>query len=78
MKHSYLEYSKLILSKVAFDPSLFLKEYQKSLKYLNDTEQLKLNTWIISMGVRFDSSVRFPSIDPGLDEVAQVRPSNLN
>ncbi|MDW3195829.1 MAG: hypothetical protein R8G66_25875 [Cytophagales bacterium] len=66
MKHSYLEYSKLILSKVAFDPGLFLKEYHNSLKYLNDAEQLMLKTWVMSMGIRFDS-VRIPSIDPGLE-----------
>lgn len=43
---SYLEYYKTILSKINFDRSLFVKEYNKALKLLNEPEQRKLQLWI--------------------------------
>ena len=45
MKTSLLEYYKLIISKVSFDPQLILKEYQKALRVLNGTEGAELRRW---------------------------------
>lgn len=41
-----LRYSKIILRKVSFDPTLLNKEYEKCLTYLDPTEKIKLNIWI--------------------------------
>ncbi|MBB3700573.1 hypothetical protein FHS70_004747 [Flammeovirga yaeyamensis] len=40
-----LEYSKIILKKVAFDRHLFLKELRKSLGILSINEVLSLRSW---------------------------------
>lgn len=46
MKNSMLDYCKLILEKVHFDPTLFRKEYYKSLKKLPEDEREHLQQWM--------------------------------
>lgn len=41
-----LAYCKIILEKMSFSKRLFLKEYRKSLTYLNDEEQHELRRWL--------------------------------
>jgi len=41
-----LEYTKTILAKVSFDNSLFKKELQKSLRWLDNTEIEELKKWV--------------------------------
>lgn len=43
-----LEYSKLILTKVAFDRKLFKKEFRKAFQHLNRDERGQLIRWIHS------------------------------
>lgn len=45
-----LVYCKLILQKMSFSKKLFLKEYRKSLSYLNPEEQLELKKWVRGNG----------------------------
>ncbi|GAB5525633.1 MAG: hypothetical protein Roseis2KO_35050 [Roseivirga sp.] len=45
MKTSFLDYYKLILSKVSFDQKLLRKEYAKALGMLNPPEVQELNKW---------------------------------
>lgn len=45
-KQSMLGYCKLILQKMSFNKKLFLKEYRKSLSYLNSEEQNELRRWV--------------------------------
>lgn len=45
-KKSFLEFYKLVLDRVKFDQSLFWKEYNKAIKYLNDTEAEDLKSWV--------------------------------
>ena len=45
-KMSMLEYSKLILDKVSFDTSLFIKELQKAINQLLDHEINELENWV--------------------------------
>ena len=52
MAKTFLEYYKLILSKVSFDKSLLMKEYRKALKFLNPSEQQNLTSWLNSKGVQ--------------------------
>jgi len=52
MAKTFLEYYKLILSKVSFDRSLLMKEYRKALKILNPNEQQNLTAWLRSNGVQ--------------------------
>ncbi|MEQ8470392.1 MAG: hypothetical protein RIC35_04370 [Marinoscillum sp.] len=40
-----LEYYIMILNKLSFDPKLVLKEYRKSLRNLDPTDQQKLRKW---------------------------------
>ncbi|MBY0426666.1 MAG: hypothetical protein K2Q22_13585 [Cytophagales bacterium] len=42
-----LEYSKLILKKVSFDPTLFTKELRKSLDWIAAHEQKLLMQWCL-------------------------------
>lgn len=42
-----LEYYIMILNKLRFDPNLALKEYRKSLRQLNPTDQQKLRKWAL-------------------------------
>jgi hypothetical protein len=45
MKTSFLDYYKLILSKVSFDQQLLRKEYTKALNLLDQAEVQELNQW---------------------------------
>ena len=42
-----LEYTKTILQKVSFSPSLFAKELKKSLKWLRGDEITALKVWCL-------------------------------
>ncbi len=41
-----LEYTKSVLSKFIFNENLFLKEFKKSLKWLENQERIELKKWI--------------------------------
>jgi len=43
---SFLEYYKLILQKVSFDPSLLRKEYRKAMQQLRPDEADQLKKWL--------------------------------
>jgi hypothetical protein len=47
---SFLDYYKIILDKVSFDPVLFQKEYQKAKRNLRTDEIRDLNWWLQSRG----------------------------
>lgn len=55
MQTSQLEYAKTILSKVAFDRGLFMKEYRKALGQLDAQEQEHLRNWL-KLYMRTDGS----------------------
>lgn len=42
-----LEYTKLILSKVSFDPQLFVKEYKKAIQWLSPEDANTLLQWCL-------------------------------
>lgn len=44
-KLSMLEYSKIILSKISFDKTLFRKEYKKAFRCLDNNERTALKQW---------------------------------
>lgn len=46
MKTSMFEYSKLILKKVSFNKTLFIKEYRKFFKMLPPEERNELRRWV--------------------------------
>ncbi|MGB3180274.1 MAG: hypothetical protein WBB45_02710 [Cyclobacteriaceae bacterium] len=46
MRDKMLEYSKVILSKVSFNPALFQKELKKSLDQLEQDEAEALKEWV--------------------------------
>lgn len=41
-----LEYYKMVLGKVSFDPMLFRKELRKAFRHLVDDERLALRDWL--------------------------------
>jgi len=45
---SMLEYSKVILESVSFDPALFKKELIKAVNRLMDSEAEQLLTWCVA------------------------------
>jgi hypothetical protein len=45
-KNTFLDYYKVILEKVSFDPELFYKEYNKAINFLSEEERAALNGWI--------------------------------
>ncbi|MEM6720029.1 MAG: hypothetical protein AAF611_11965 [Bacteroidota bacterium] len=49
MARAMFDYTKTILKKVSFDPSLFCKELQKALKRLLPHEIEELKIWINSL-----------------------------
>lgn len=51
MKKSFLDYYKLILEKVSFDPYLFHKEYKKALNTINKDESVHLKRWLREQGL---------------------------
>jgi hypothetical protein len=46
MKTSFLDYYKLILQKVSFDPVLLKKEYRKAVQRLRPEEADQLRRWL--------------------------------
>jgi len=42
-----LEYTKLVLSKISFDPMLFRKELRKAMRSLMDPDRSKLKIWAL-------------------------------
>ncbi len=51
MKTSLLEYYKIIIKKVSFDPRLIVKEYQKALRVLSGAEAAELHKWCLSQNL---------------------------
>lgn len=45
-KQGMLGYCKMVLRKMSFSKKLFLKEYRKSLSWLNPEEQSELKKWV--------------------------------
>ena len=43
-----LELSKKVIDKVSFDKTLFKKELQKSLRWLNKSEMISLKIWSLA------------------------------
>ena len=41
-----LEYTKMILEKVSFEPAIFRKELRKSLRYISREEYNHLRNWV--------------------------------
>lgn len=52
MSTTFLDYYKMILDKVSFDPNLFTKEYQKATRSLHTNEIGDLNNWLRSKGLQ--------------------------
>ena len=52
MKTPFLDYYKLILDKVRFDQTLFMKEYRKALNVLTEQEAFDLQQWLSTNGSR--------------------------
>lgn len=46
MKTSFLDYYKMILQKVSFDPVLLKKEYRKAVQRLQPEEADQLKRWL--------------------------------
>ena len=55
---SFLDYYKIILDKVSFDPVLFRKEYQKAKRCLCNDEIHDLNGWLKSRGLDCEQTVQ--------------------
>jgi hypothetical protein len=52
MKTKLLDYYKMILHKVSFDANLFLKEYRKAIRSLQDNDEvLHLKNWLKETGL---------------------------
>lgn len=51
MKKSYLDYYKVVLEKVSFDPYLFYKEYKKAINTINEEESAHLICWLREQGL---------------------------
>ena len=58
MNTTFLDYYKIILDKVSFDSTLFMKEYGKAVKQLDDKEIYELNGWLDSQGISANSRHR--------------------
>ncbi|WKN33853.1 hypothetical protein PZB74_11010 [Porifericola rhodea] len=64
MKTSFLDYYKLILEKVSFDPQLLTKEYRKALNALHAQEAQQLESWLIEKGLHPHTLSRTSSQEP--------------
>lgn len=51
IKNSFLEYYKMILSKVSFDTTLLQREYLKAVETLQAAEVEILNLWMRKQGL---------------------------
>lgn len=60
MKVSFLDYYKLILEKVSFDPQLLGKEYRKALKLLSKQEARQLRQWLDAKGFHIQEVHKHP------------------
>jgi hypothetical protein len=47
---SFLDYSKMILDRVSVYPELFVKEYKKAKRHLQESDMADLNRWINARG----------------------------
>ena len=54
MKMSFLDYYKLILEKVSFDPQLFKKEFKKAISSIEQHERDQLLEWMKNRGLQAD------------------------
>jgi|TARA_B110000196_G_scaffold181783_1_gene155848 hypothetical protein len=52
-----LKFSKNILRKVSFDPSLFKKELAKSAKWLNKQEIVNLKVWALTYFAHYKQNI---------------------
>tara|TARA_B110000014_G_scaffold229461_1_gene190382 strand:+ start:37 stop:222 length:186 start_codon:yes stop_codon:yes gene_type:complete len=52
-----LKFSKKILRKVSFDPSLFKKELAKAAKWLNKKEMGSLKIWALAYFTQYRKSI---------------------
>ena len=52
MKKSFLEYYKVVLSKVSFDKKLFMKEYAKALSSIDRNELPQFQEWLHKHNLR--------------------------
>lgn len=52
-----LDYTKIIIAKVAFDRGLLLKEFQKSQAWLADSERSELYRWMKQHGYLPDTLI---------------------
>ncbi|MFN0049894.1 MAG: hypothetical protein ACKVOU_12295 [Cytophagales bacterium] len=53
-----LEYSKIILKKVSFDPQLFQKELQKSIHWIKKNDRKILLNWcLVEFGNRYSQTI---------------------
>lgn len=50
MNTSFLNYYKIILTKMSFDKDLLIKEYQKALRSIQQDEIEDLNQWLDASG----------------------------
>lgn len=58
IKTKLLDYYKLVLSKVSFEPKLFFKEYKKATKALGANEIGDLDIWLKESGLNAAHLVR--------------------
>ncbi|MDG1915148.1 MAG: hypothetical protein P8I55_11240 [Crocinitomix sp.] len=49
-KKTFLNFYKLVLENMKFDKQLFWKEYQKAIRFLDESEISELNNWIYKNG----------------------------
>lgn len=54
MRNSFLDYYKMILEKVSFDPDLFEKEFRKAIGQVEKYEADQLAAWVRSRRLRSD------------------------
>jgi len=54
MRNSFLDYYKMILEKVSFDPDLFEKEFRKAIRSVEKHEADQLAEWVSSRKMRSD------------------------
>ncbi len=59
MKTSFLDYYKMVLEKVSFDPQLFNKEYQKAVQVLDHEEKQQFHQWMEDRGYSIPTGYEF-------------------
>lgn len=66
MRKSFLEYYKLILSKVSFDKQLLRKEYRKAMHVLSEYETEQLIEWMNEKGLlaKCSTTDKWPKAGP--------------